>query len=112
MKPTEAQIAERLPVWEVLSDFFLDTELQPSDYERIAEVLAASSYSEEQIEEILMGEICPVCRFNAFSPAGEWESFGSAWLKENLVPRFPCPKIWEASQIQDLVWTNASLDVC
>lgn len=28
MKPTEAQLAERLPVWEALSDFFLDTELQ------------------------------------------------------------------------------------
>src|ERR1700753_3988932 len=97
MKSTEAKIAERLPIWEALSDFFLDTELQPSDYERIAGVLASSKYSEAQIEEILIGEVCPACKWNAFAPAGEWEGFGSAWLKENLEPRFgkrPRFKAW------------------
>ncbi len=36
MKVTEALIEERLPAWEALSEFFLDTQLQPDDYERIA----------------------------------------------------------------------------
>jgi hypothetical protein len=32
--PPEAQITERMPVWDALSEFFLDTELQPDDHER------------------------------------------------------------------------------
>ncbi|HXT11729.1 MAG TPA: hypothetical protein VN873_09215 [Candidatus Angelobacter sp.] len=97
MKPSEAQIAERLPVWEALSEFFLDTELQPSDYERIARVLAASKYSKEEIEEILIGEVCPVCRSNALSLAGEWLGFNPSWLKEKISPffgRHPRFKLW------------------
>ena len=86
MKANEAQIAERLPVWEALSEFFLDTELQESDYERISRVLVASKYSEEKIEEILIGEVCPVCRGNALSPAGEWLGFDSEWLKKKIGP--------------------------
>jgi hypothetical protein len=88
MKPTEAQLAERLPVWEALSEFFLDTELQKSDYERIAGILAATRYTEGQIEDILIGEVCPVCKWNAFDPAGEWIGFDRDWLKEKIGPRF------------------------
>jgi hypothetical protein len=83
MKATDAQITERIPVWKVLSEFFLDTELQPSDYEHIAKVLAGSRFSEEEIEEILVGEVCPVCRGNALSSAGEWVGFDTDWLKDN-----------------------------
>jgi hypothetical protein len=88
MKATEAQIEERLPVWEVLSELFLDTELQPDDHERIAKMLAASAYTEDEIEEILVGEVCPVCRFNMLSPAGEWLGFNPDWLKEKMGRRF------------------------
>ena len=87
MNATEAQIAERLPVWEALSEFFLDTELQPSDHERIAKTLATSPYTEEEIEDILLGEVCPVCRVNALSAAGEWVSFDRDWLKEKIGDR-------------------------
>jgi hypothetical protein len=88
MKATEAQIEERFPVWDALSEFFLDTELQPDDHERIAKTLAASAYTENEIEEILIGEVCPVCRINAFSIAGEWAGFHPEWLKEKIAPRF------------------------
>ena len=36
MSATEAQIEDRLPVWEALCEFFLDTSLHSEDYERIA----------------------------------------------------------------------------
>jgi hypothetical protein len=87
MKATEAQIEERLPVWEARSDFFLDNELQSGDYERIARALAATRFTEDEIEEILICEVCPVCRSNTLSPAGEWLGFNSDWLKEKIAPR-------------------------
>jgi hypothetical protein len=86
MKATEAQIEERLKVWEALSEFFLDTELQPEDHERIAQTLAATAHSEDEIEDILVGEVCPVCRWNMLSVAGEWSGFDSGWLKEKISP--------------------------
>jgi hypothetical protein len=86
MKPTEAQIAERLPVWEALSEFFLDTRLRPRDCIRISQKLAATRFSESEIEEILICEVCPVCRRNALSIADEWLGFSDEWLKENIAP--------------------------
>jgi len=83
----EEQIAERLPVWEALSEFFLDTQLQPSDYDRIARMLVASRFTENEIEDILIGEVCPVCRSNAVSPAGEWAGFDRDWLKQRCSQR-------------------------
>jgi len=86
MKATEAQIEERMPAWEALSDFFLDNVLEPDDYERIAQTLAATTYTEKEIEDILIGEICPVCS-NLFLIAGEWAGFDRDWLKEKISPR-------------------------
>jgi hypothetical protein len=88
MNATKAQIDERFPVWDALSDFFLDTELQPDDHERIAKVLAASPYTENEIENILIDEVCPVCKWNMLSVAGEWAGFNSDWLKEKIGQRF------------------------
>lgn len=88
MKPTEVQIEERLPIWDALSEFFLDTELEPNDYERIAQRLAASAYSENEIEDILVCEVCPVCRWNMVSVAGEWSGFDEEWLKEKIGARY------------------------
>ncbi|MCO5052788.1 MAG: hypothetical protein M9920_10835 [Verrucomicrobiae bacterium] len=51
MKVSEAQIKERLAVWESLSEFFLDTKLDTQDYERIAKRLAATQFTETEIPE-------------------------------------------------------------
>lgn len=87
MKVSEAQIKERLPVWESLFEFFLDTKLDTQDYERIAKRLAATQFTETEIEEILIGEVCPVCRTNLTGIAGEWIGFDSEWLKRSIAPR-------------------------
>ena len=70
-----------------MSEFFLDTELQEKDQQRIARVLAASPYSEVKLEEILRFEVSPLLKWNLLGVAGEWAGFDEAWLREKLVPR-------------------------
>jgi hypothetical protein len=86
--PTELQIQERMPVWDALSEFFLDTELHPDDQERIAKVLAASRYSEQDLDEILNYEVYPACKWNLLCVAGAWAGFHSDWIKESMAPRY------------------------
>lgn len=80
-------LAERLPVWETLSEFFLDTELDDTDYGRIAGVLASSPYSIRKTEEILRYEVYPVLIWNLRSVAGVWAGFDREWLAEAIKPR-------------------------
>lgn len=82
-----SRVDERAPVWTALSELFLDTELQESDHERIARVLADSPYSEEKLSEILRFEVTPVLKGNLLSIAGEWAGFDEDWLREKLSPR-------------------------
>lgn len=82
-----AVVEERLPVWEALSEFFLDTELDAGDYDRIASVLAASPYSIQDIEDILRHEVYPVLIWNLRSVAGVWAGFDRDWLREAIEPR-------------------------
>lgn len=87
MNIADQKIAERMPVWRALSELFLDTELQEEDLVRIATVLAASTYAEEKIEEILRFEVTPVCKWNMFSVAGEWIGFDEDLLRARIAPR-------------------------
>ena len=80
-------IEDRLPVWEALSEFFLDTELDDTDDQRIAEVLVLSTYSIQETEEILRFEVYPVLIWNLRSVAGEWAGFNRDWLREMIEPR-------------------------
>ncbi len=77
---------ERAPVWNALSELFLDTELQGDDHERIARILAASPYSEKKLEEILLFEVTPVLKANLMCAAGEWTGFDEAWMREKMTP--------------------------
>ena len=88
MTPTLAEIEERMPAWSALSDFFLETELQPADYERIASKLADTRYSKSEIYDILNFEVYPACSGNLLCIAGEWDGFHPDWIKTHLAPRF------------------------
>lgn len=79
-------IAERLPVWEALSEFFLDTELDDDDHQRIAKMLSSSPYSLRQIEDILKHEVYPALIWNLRSIAGEWAGFDQDWLIHQIKP--------------------------
>jgi hypothetical protein len=50
-------------------------------------VLAASPYSVEELQEILLDEVYPVCRSNLFSVAGEWAGFDLEWLESSILRR-------------------------
>jgi hypothetical protein len=77
---TQQQIEQRLPVWHALSDLFLDTQLQPVDHERIANVLCRSGYSVEELRAILDEEVAPAFVFNLLDIAGEW----AGWHEEEV----------------------------
>jgi hypothetical protein len=83
MKSTAEDLVNRRPVWEALSDLFLDTEVSLDRQWRI-DVLAASPYSIEELEYILIDEVYPICKYNLLSVAGEWAGFDLAWLEDQI----------------------------
>uniref|UniRef100_UPI00333F4603 DUF7079 family protein n=1 Tax=Castellaniella defragrans TaxID=75697 RepID=UPI00333F4603 len=68
----EPLTAERLEVWTVLSELFLDTELSDGDLRRIAANLRESPYAPAEIGRILRSEVMPAFGANLASVAGEW----------------------------------------
>ncbi len=86
----QADLTAREPVWEALSELFLDTDTSLSRQWR-ANQLAASPYSIEQLEYILVEEVYPVCKYNLWSVAGEWEGFNPEWLRAKILGRLRSP---------------------
>lgn len=84
MNPASAELEQRRPVWNALSELFLDTELQPYEYQWIAEVLAKSVYTEKELEWILQYEVAPILSANLLSGAGEWDGFDQDWLAAQI----------------------------
>lgn len=76
------EVERRLPVWHALSELFLDTELQPGDYRRIAARLAESGFSTAELRAILHDEVTPAFAVNLMSVAGEWTPWSEADVRE------------------------------
>ena len=74
----ELDIQQRLPVWTVLSELFLDTSFDDADYDRMAAALLRSPIKHSEIEQILRHEVSPAFASNLFSIAGEWERWSEA----------------------------------
>ncbi len=83
----ESEIAERMPVWRAFSEFFLDAPLDDADYRRIARILAASPYSDRELNAILVHEVRPVCRWNMGAPAGAWRGFDEEDMRRKFSGR-------------------------
>ena len=81
MQPPNQDIDNRAPVWEALSNLFLDTDLEPYDYEHIARACDHSPYSLAELEAILFNEVWPVFKANLSSVAGEW----AGWNRDDIV---------------------------
>lgn len=77
----DAIVDERLPVWTVLSDLFLDTELLDADIQRIAAALAKSPYGVAEIADILRDEVLPAFGPKLLSVAGEWVPWSEAEVR-------------------------------
>ncbi len=78
-------LEERKPIWIALSEFYLDTELQESDYERIVSKIIESPYSLDEIKEINKYEVFPILQYNFLTVAGEWAGFDEEWLIKNII---------------------------
>lgn len=70
----------RKQIWKCLSELYLDTELQETDYVRIANGLKESRLSIETLKEIDLYEVFPSLQINLNSAAGEWSGFNEDWL--------------------------------
>jgi hypothetical protein len=90
VKPAHEDLRQRRPVWAALSDLFLDTDTSLTRSWRVG-VLAASPYSIEELQGILLDEVYPVCRSNLRSIAGEWTGFDSEWLEASILRRMQSP---------------------
>lgn len=82
---TEEEIERRKPLWETLSDLWLDTEMQDYQHERRAELLASSGYSFDEIEKIFSEEVAPAVYSNLYSTVGVWDGFDLEWLYDEII---------------------------
>lgn len=73
----------RIPVWNALSDLYLDTDVALS-HAYIVRTLAASPYSLDELHGMLMYDVHPALYRNLMSVAGEWAGFDEAWLVERI----------------------------
>ena len=85
MKFDTAILNTRKPLWVALSNLFLDTELDEKNLVYIAKKMHKSPYSLNEIDDILMLEVFPVCIANLHSVAGEWAGFDENWLEETII---------------------------
>jgi hypothetical protein len=89
-----ADIEERKKVWIALSDLFLDTDTSIF-HENIVKALLASLFSVEELNEIMLQEVCPILRWNLYSVAGEWQGFNEEYVIELITkPQSIITKIW------------------
>jgi hypothetical protein len=86
LKPPIDDLERRRAVWDALSTLFLDTDTSLTRPRR-AQVLAASEYSLDELEDILLDEVYPACGANLVSIAGEWTGSDPQWLEERILRR-------------------------
>ena len=84
MLPPDQDIVDRLPIWEALQIFWLDTG-PAHDLRHTARLCATSKYSLAEIEQIFWNEVRPALCANLHSVAGEWAGFDSGWLAARIL---------------------------
>ena len=81
----EQQIQARMPLWEALSDLWLDTQLSDAYMEGIARVMDESGLTIEELWRVYSYEVAPVVFMNVYSVAGQWVGFSPDWLRTEIV---------------------------
>lgn len=79
---SEDELRSRIPVWEALADFWLDTELDLHRCDAIARAMAASPYTLHELRAIHDYEVAPAVWANLSGTAGEWVGFDAGWLRQ------------------------------
>jgi hypothetical protein len=67
-----------------ISDLFLDTELQDSNYQSIARRLLESGLPLTELDRIYSEEVAPALHKNLNVAAGVWTAFDASWLDERI----------------------------
>lgn len=95
---TDAEFDRRKAVWSAFSEFWLDTELDDADLQRIADIAADSGFTIAELRDIYLYEVAPVVSPNLLSPAGEWTDFDEPWLhaecRKRAERRSPWLRFW------------------
>jgi hypothetical protein len=81
----EEDLPNRVPVWQVMSEFYLDTELDEHDIVRIAQRCAASPYSVAELDRIMFCEVGPAFAANLASMAGEWVGWSQEFVRKRVL---------------------------
>jgi len=77
----------RLPVWTALADTFLDTQLEPADYSRIAAVIREAGYDTREAEAIYREDVVPAFAGNLLSVTGEWSGWSQPFVRVRVLAR-------------------------
>lgn len=83
----QAVDANRLKIWQALSEFFLDTEIDDATFDYVARAVLETGYSPFEVQSILWYEVFPVLEANLRSVVGEWAGWTDDWLLEHLKVR-------------------------
>ena len=86
-EPITTGIDRRRPIWVVISDLFLDTELDEDQLREIARVLKSSGYTPEELDWIYWREVGPAVGGNALSMVGIWNGFDEESLVNAILAR-------------------------
>ena len=85
---TEKVYNIRKTVWEIISNFYLDTELDDKDYDYMSKVLVESKIELEELKAIDLYEVFPTLYINLLHTTGEWAGFESTWLNEECLKNY------------------------
>ena len=87
MVPPEEDIEDRRPIWDLMQNFWMDTD--PAILlAHVAQVCADSKYTVSELESIYWNEVRPAVSFNLFMlPAPEWAGFEIKWLTDRILKK-------------------------
>jgi hypothetical protein len=87
MEKVSVEIERRRPVWQALSDLWLDTEPDSDTFDYIVRVMIESRYSLDELSCIFSYEVAPAVYRNLYNifPGGTWGAFDLNWLREAIV---------------------------
>jgi hypothetical protein len=87
LERVSVEIEKRRPIWQALSDLWLDTEPDNSTYDRIVRVMIASGYPLDNLAGIYAYEVAPAVYKNLYNifPGGVWGAFDARWLEEAIL---------------------------
>ena len=82
-------LERRVPVWEAISELFVDSATDERDIAYIAARLRDSGYDDATLHAIHASEVAPVCAWNLLGIAGIWQGFQREWLTRAILAISP-----------------------